>query len=78
LDLPHIPNESDFRAVFYPPPLNNDQVKDIISSKGGGVGATSAVTRCGEHTDYKILTLMFQDNAGGLEVKKYKNDSCTL
>ena len=26
--------------------------------------------RCGEHTDYGALTLLFQDQCGGLEVSK--------
>ena len=27
--------------------------------------------RCGEHTDYGTLTLLYQDNVGGLEVNDY-------
>ncbi|KAB7494551.1 putative 2-oxoglutarate-dependent dioxygenase [Armadillidium nasatum] len=30
--------------------------------------------RCGEHTDYGTVTLLFQDNIGGLEVKNRNNE----
>ncbi len=45
-----------FRAFHYPPPERSGD----IASQGWGVG---------EHTDYGFLTLLRQDDAGGLQVK---------
>jgi len=56
LDHPEIPNETDFRAIFYP-----SIAKDLEDVPEGSV-------RCAEHTDYEIITLLFQDDVGGLEV----------
>jgi len=56
LDNPEVPNESDFRAVYYPVIS-----KDVIDTE-------ERVFRCAEHTDYKTITLLLQDDAGGLEV----------
>ena len=34
----------------------------------GGAGGGSQLTRCGAHTDFSTLTLLFQHGVGGLEV----------
>ncbi|CAL8082812.1 unnamed protein product [Orchesella dallaii] len=44
------------RLILYPP---------IAEGKSLPAGAV----RCGEHSDYGFLTLLFQDDVGGLEVK---------
>lgn len=44
------------RFNYYP------RITDIGQIKPGQI-------RCGEHTDYGGITLLFQDDAGGLEVK---------
>lgn len=41
------------RSTYYPP------IPDIISE---------GATRCEEHADYGLVTLLFQDDIGGLEV----------
>ena len=46
---------TQLRFNFYP------SVKDKSKVKPGQI-------RCGEHTDYGGITLLFQDDAGGLEV----------
>lgn len=51
-----ITNECDLRAIYYPPIPNDLQVPP-------------GTVRCAQHTDYEILTLLFQDDVGGLEVK---------
>jgi isopenicillin N synthase-like dioxygenase len=38
------------------------------SLSGLGTGTSIKGGRCGEHSDYAILTLLFQDLIGGLEV----------
>ncbi|XP_063404384.1 uncharacterized protein LOC134687855 [Mytilus trossulus] len=48
-------NISNIRSIFYP-------AVSQTSTKERQV-------RCGEHSDYGTLTLLFQDNIGGLEVK---------
>ncbi|OWF52503.1 UPF0676 protein C1494.01-like [Mizuhopecten yessoensis] len=48
-------NTSGLRSIYYPPLPPN---KDIKPNQ----------VRCGEHSDYGSLTLLFQDDAGGLEV----------
>jgi isopenicillin N synthase-like dioxygenase len=55
LDKPEISSESDFRAIYYP------SISRDLEIPVGSV-------RCGEHTDYEIITLLFQDAVGGLEV----------
>lgn len=42
------------RTLYYPP-LTDDDVKP-------------GVVRCGAHSDYGTITLLFQDDIGGLEV----------
>jgi len=55
LEDSNIPNQSMFRTLWYPPAE--------IDLKPGTL-------RCVEHTDYGIITLLFQDLMGGLQVKK--------
>jgi len=45
---------TDLRSIYYPP-------------LQGGV--EPGILRCGEHTDYGLITLLYQDSMGGLEVK---------
>lgn len=49
------PTMSAFRALYYP------AIPDASKIQPGTV-------RCAEHTDYGTLTLLFQDQIGGLEV----------
>ncbi|XP_076076642.1 uncharacterized protein LOC143047471 isoform X1 [Mytilus galloprovincialis] len=49
-------NISNIRSIFYPALTSK---KDTIQGQ----------VRCGEHSDYGTLTLLIQDNIGGLEVK---------
>ncbi|XP_033101873.1 probable iron/ascorbate oxidoreductase DDB_G0283291 [Anneissia japonica] len=53
-------NVSALRSLFYPPPSD-------FPTKAGQV-------RCGEHSDYGGITLLFQDSQGGLEVKNLNGD----
>lgn len=46
---------SAFRTIYYP------QILDDIAAD---------TVRCGEHSDYGILTILFQDDVGGLQVCK--------
>jgi len=48
-------NPTTFRTLFYPSLSANDTQQ-------------SGVQRCGEHSDYGTITLLFQDEIGGLEV----------
>jgi isopenicillin N synthase-like dioxygenase len=57
LDDLTVPSFSTLRALYYPP-------CDKEPLPAGTV-------RCGEHTDYGMLTLLFQDDVGGLEVNYY-------
>ncbi|CAL8148318.1 unnamed protein product [Orchesella dallaii] len=50
----NIESLSTFRTLYYP------SIGDTISP---------GTVRCADHTDYGILTLLFQDDMGGLEVK---------
>ncbi len=55
LDDPNVPNECDMRAIYYPPiPKTHDIPEGTV--------------RCASHTDYELMTFLFQDNVGGLEV----------
>ncbi|XP_055329570.1 uncharacterized protein LOC129582161 [Paramacrobiotus metropolitanus] len=40
----------------------------------GDAGAKDQLTRCGTHSDYGTLTLLFQDSVGGLEVENRKDE----
>lgn len=68
LDNPATDNECDFSMIHYPPILSDTVLPpDTV--------------RCAEHTDYEILTLLFQNEIGGLEVYAsfyYKNISGKL
>ena len=52
-------NATTLRLLYYPP------LPEKSGIKPGQV-------RCGEHSDYGSITLLFQDDIGGLEV------SCTI
>ncbi|EDO40749.1 predicted protein [Nematostella vectensis] len=47
-------NATTMRILYYPPITNNNLVKP-------------GQVRCGEHSDYGTITLLFQDEFGGLE-----------
>lgn len=53
IDDPTVKSYSAFRTIYYPPVGDNVAVNTV---------------RCAEHSDYGILTVLFQDDAGGLEV----------
>ncbi|KPP73950.1 hypothetical protein Z043_106928, partial [Scleropages formosus] len=53
-------NGSTLRALYYPP-VNYDTVKE-------------GQLRCGEHSDYGSITLVFQSREGGLQVKTRSGD----
>lgn len=56
LDDPTVPNECDMRAIYYPPIPNSTDIPE-------------GTVRCASHTDYELMTFLFQDNVGGLEVR---------
>ena len=47
-------NGTTFRSLYYPS-INDSEVQ-------------AGVERCGKHSDYGTVTLLFQDDMGGLEV----------
>lgn len=49
-------NASTFRTLYYPSLSDNDIQPGVV--------------RCGAHSDYGTITLLLQDNVGGLEVFK--------
>ncbi len=55
-------NPSVLRLLYYPPLPEESNIKP-------------GQVRCGEHSDYGTITLLFQDDVGGLEVK---NSFCCL
>jgi isopenicillin N synthase-like dioxygenase len=55
---PKVPSFSTFRSILYLP-ITEDVVPGSV--------------RCAQHTDYGTVTLLFQDQMGGLEVKKKFN-----
>ena len=58
-------NGTIFRSLYYPPLTGSDVTED-------------GVVRCGEHSDYGTVTLLLQDDIGGLEVKKKNLNSFEL
>ncbi|XP_072046083.1 uncharacterized protein [Amphiura filiformis] len=53
-------NPTTLRTLFYPP-TRDKRVKE-------------GQVRCGEHSDYGGITLLFQDSQGGLEVRNVQGD----
>lgn len=53
-------NATTFRSLYYP------SLSDIPDSELNAPG----VVRCGEHSDYGTITLLMQDELGGLEAIK--------
>lgn len=53
IDDQSCPSYSAFRSIYYP------KIGDDVAAN---------TVRCGEHSDYGILTILFQDNVGGLQV----------
>ena len=47
-------NATTFRSLYYP--------------SLDGIDIQAGVERCGQHSDYGTITLLFQDEIGGLEV----------
>lgn len=50
------PSYSAYRTLYYPK-IGDDVAENTV--------------RCGEHSDYGILTILFQDDVGGLQVRNY-------
>lgn len=59
IDDHRIASFSTLRTIYYPKIGNDVQANTV---------------RCGEHSDYGILTLLFQDDVGGLQVKTVDNE----
>ena len=55
-----IPNGTDLRLTHYPP----IQIEEMRSGH---------ISRCAQHSDFGIITLLFQDSTGGLEVEDRSN-----
>lgn len=53
IDDPTTPSYSAYRTIYYPP-VGDDVAPNTV--------------RCAQHSDYGILTILFQDDIGGLEV----------
>merc|ERR1711953_85854 len=54
-------NASTLRSIHYPP------IPDSLAARPG-------IVRCGEHSDYGTITILFQDSLGGLEAKSVTGD----
>lgn len=52
----NLDNATALRLLYYPPLPEKSDVKP-------------GQVRCGEHSDYGSITLLFQDDVGGLEVR---------
>lgn len=61
-------NASAIRLLHYPPLDKSSEYLEDDSSPEPPP-QQQKITRCGKHTDYGGLTLLFQDNLGGLEVE---------
>ena len=57
-------NRTIFRSLYYPTLTDKD--------------AQPGVVRCGAHSDYGSITLLLQDDMGGLELLYIFIKSCTL
>ena len=53
-------NRTIFRTLYYPSLVDTETLIGVV--------------RCGLHSDYGTITLLFQDNMGGLEVLGYNID----
>ena len=51
-----VASSTTLRSIHYPP------IPDNLAARPG-------IIRCGEHSDYGTITLLYQDSLGGLEVK---------
>lgn len=60
LNHPEVSSLTTLRSTYYPP------IPD---------GIPEGSTRCEEHADYGLLTLLFQDDIGGLEVRWWRDIS---
>lgn len=60
LDDSNVANECDMRAIYYPPIPKSHNIPE-------------GTVRCASHTDYELMTFLFQDNVGGLEVRNKKS-----
>ena len=60
------PSDCVFRTLYYPIHPASKTVNDTTDEDGK--------VRCGTHTDYGTLTLLFQDEVGGLEVESMNKD----
>jgi len=54
-------NATTLRSIHYPP------IPDSLAARPG-------IVRCGEHSDYGTVTILFQDSLGGLEAKSVSGD----
>ena len=52
-------NATTFRSLYYPSLADSDVQPGVV--------------RCGAHSDYGTITLLLQDDNGGLEVKSINN-----
>jgi len=60
-------NSTNFRTIYYPPLTGLSET-----------GLADGVVRCGQHADYATITLLMQDEMGGLEATIYDRLSYIL